>query len=215
MTDSPSEANPETAAAGNEIPEDGAGALAVFAAELASVVGAAEWSAEFATVHVSVDRERWREAITAARDAGLPFFSWLSAIDWSRQVSVGESIEKPDEMHERYQVLARLSSVTSGDGALFVADVPKDDPWIDSLVPVFGGAAWHEREAAEMFGIDFRDHPNLVNLYLPDQFEGYPLRKSFPLLSREVKPWPGTVDVEGMPGAVPSDDDAEDVGEEG
>jgi NADH:ubiquinone oxidoreductase subunit C len=50
-----------------------------------------------------------------------------------------------------------------------------------------------------MFGIDFRGHPNLVKLYLPDAFEGHPLRKSYPLLSRELKPWPGAVDVEGMP----------------
>ena len=62
------------------------------------------------------------------------------------------------------------------------------------------GANWHEREAHEMFGIDFVGHPNLIKLYLPDGFEGYPLQKSFPLLTREVKPWPGTVDVEGMPG---------------
>ena len=48
-----------------------------------------------------------------------------------------------------------------------------------------------------MFGIDFKGHPNLANLYLPEPFEGNPLRKAFPLLTREVKPWPGTVDVEG------------------
>ena len=57
-----------------------------------------------------------------------------------------------------------------------------------------------------MFGIEFRGNPNPVNIYLPDEFVGHPLRKSFPLLTREVKPWPGDVDVEGMPG----DDDDED-----
>jgi NADH:ubiquinone oxidoreductase subunit C len=57
-----------------------------------------------------------------------------------------------------------------------------------------------------MFGIDFRGHPDLENLYLPDAFIGNPLRKSYRLLSREVKPWPGKVDVEGMPG---SDDDGD------
>jgi NADH-quinone oxidoreductase subunit C len=51
-----------------------------------------------------------------------------------------------------------------------------------------------------MFGIVFEGHPKLDNLYLPDGFEGHPLRKTFPLLSREVEPWPGTVDVEAMPG---------------
>ncbi len=78
-------------------------------------------------------------------------------------------------------------------------DVSKEDPRLASLVDVFGGANWHEREAAEMFGIEFEGHPNLTKLYLPDAFEGFPLRKSFPLLSREVKPWPGLVDVEDQP----------------
>jgi NADH-quinone oxidoreductase subunit C len=51
-----------------------------------------------------------------------------------------------------------------------------------------------------MYGIDFTGHPNLIHLYLPGAFEGHPLRKDFPLLAREVKPWPGLVDVEAMPG---------------
>jgi NADH-quinone oxidoreductase subunit C len=73
---------------------------------------------------------------------------------------------------------------------------------LDSLVGVYAGANWHEREAHEMFGIEFVGHPNLANLYLPDGFIGQPLLKSYPLLSRDVKPWPGTVDVEGMPGVA-------------
>jgi NADH-quinone oxidoreductase subunit C len=50
-----------------------------------------------------------------------------------------------------------------------------------------------------MFGINFENHPNLEKLYLPDGYEGNPMLKSFELISREVKPWPGEVDVEGMP----------------
>ena len=60
-----------------------------------------------------------------------------------------------------------------------------------------------------MFGIDFRGHPNQVHLYLPGAFEGNPLRKDYPLLARRIKPWPGIVDVELMPG----DDDSADDGE--
>jgi NADH-quinone oxidoreductase subunit C len=51
-----------------------------------------------------------------------------------------------------------------------------------------------------MFGIIFDGHPGLRHLYLPGEFEGHPLRKDFPLLARLVKPWPGIVDVEPMPG---------------
>ena len=51
-----------------------------------------------------------------------------------------------------------------------------------------------------MFGITFAATPTSRHLYLPGDFEGYPLRKDFPLLARMVKPWPGIVDVEPMPG---------------
>ena len=64
----------------------------------------------------------------------------------------------------------------------------------------YPGANWHEREAWEMFGISFAGHPGLRHLYLPGDFEGHPLRKDFPLLARLIKPWPGIVDVEPMPG---------------
>jgi NADH-quinone oxidoreductase subunit C len=51
-----------------------------------------------------------------------------------------------------------------------------------------------------MYGVAFDGHPSLRHLYLPSEFEGHPLRKDYPLLARIVKPWPGLVDVEAMPG---------------
>ena len=84
-------------------------------------------------------------------------------------------------------------------GITLKSDVDDAAPTIDSLVPIFRGADWHEREAWEMLGIDFTDHPRLRHIYLPGEFEGWPLRKDFPLLAREVKPWPGLVNVEAMP----------------
>lgn len=161
----------------------------------------AEAVVEFDTARIYVDRDNWLSTIRRARDEeGLTFFSWLAGIDWSREVEVGEGVEDPDDLDERFEVMCRLSSVETADAAHFIARVPKDDPSIDSLVPLFGGAEWHERETRDMFGIEFPGNPYPVNIYLPDEFEGHPLRKSFPLLTREVKPWPGDVDVEGMPG---------------
>jgi NADH-quinone oxidoreductase subunit C len=59
-------------------------------------------------------------------------------------------------------------------------------------VDTFPGAAWHERETHEMFGVDFPGHPGgLAPLLLPPQFEGHPLRKEFILAARVAKPWPG------------------------
>ncbi|MDQ4132479.1 MAG: NADH-quinone oxidoreductase subunit C [Actinomycetota bacterium] len=100
----------------------------------------------------------------------------------------------------RFQVLARLHSIDRKLGVILKADLDDDEPRVDSWTPVYPGADWHERETWEMYGFDFVGHPHLTHLYLPSEFEGFPLRKDFPLLAREVKPWPGLVDPEPMPG---------------
>jgi NADH:ubiquinone oxidoreductase subunit C len=153
----------------------------------------------FDTVKVAVDSGDWASALTTARDdLGLIYFSWLSAVDWSSDVQVGDPY--PEEVDDRFEVLATVGDISEGRRVTFSTSLSKESPAISSLVGVYAGANWHEREAYEMFGIDFEGHPNLAHLYLPDSFQGNPLLKSYPLLSREVKPWPGTVDVEGMPG---------------
>ena len=167
------------------------------AAHWAALAGAAEWSDAFRTAKVRVPRERWVEAHRALK-AHLPFFSWLSAIDWSNEVAVGDPVEG-DPVAERFEVISRLADVSAGEAVIVSTDLPGDDLQIDSLSGVYGGANWHEREAAEMFGITFTGHPNPVRIYLPDGFEGNPLRKSYPLLAREVKPWPGAVEVAPLP----------------
>jgi NADH-quinone oxidoreductase subunit C len=107
----------------------------------------------------------------------------------------------------RFQVFARLYNVDQHVGITLKADLPEDDPRVESWVPLFRGADWHEREAWEMYGFVFEGHPGLRHLYLPAEFEGHPLRKDFPLLARLVKPWPGLVDVEPMPGEDATDSD--------
>ena len=180
-----------------ESPSEAAAAPAAGIAErYGEMVGAISATGEFGTARIRVSSESWVDAHRALKEH-LPFFSFLSAIHWSTEVAVGDPPE--EEVDERYEVFTRLSDVTRGEGVIVSTDISKDDPRIPSLVDVFGGANWHEREAHEMFGIVFEGHPKLDHLYLPDGFEGHPLRKTFPLLSREVKPWPGTVDVEDMP----------------
>jgi NADH-quinone oxidoreductase subunit C len=179
------------------------GPLEELAAAVARAVGG-QTAFAFGTAKVKVPADRWTEALRIARDDyGLVFFSWLSAIDWSNRVEVGDPLTEP--VAERTEILAAVSDLTSGHLIIFSTDVDKESPVVDSLVGIYPGANWHEREAHEMFGIDFRGHPQLQKLYLPDGFLGHPLRKSFPLLTREVKPWPGKVDVEGLPGAADED----------
>ena len=106
----------------------------------------------------------------------------------------------------RFQVFARLYSTVRHIGVTFKADLDDDDPRIATLTGVYDGADWCERETWEMYGFVFDGHPHLAHLYLPGEFEGFPLRKDFPLLAREVKPWPGLVDVEQFPDTYQGDD---------
>lgn len=171
--------------------------LQEYADSVAEAVGG-QASIVFDTIKVKVEPANWVSALTKARDElDLVFFSWLSAIDWANETEAGDPLS--EEVEERIEILVTVGDLTDGKRVTFSVDVAHESPAIDSLVDVYAGANWHEREAAEMFGIDFRGHPNLEKLYLPDSFQGNPLRKSYALLSREVKPWPGTVDVEAMP----------------
>lgn len=171
--------------------------LQEFADSVAETVGGSA-DVAFGTIKIRVPADSWSDSLTSARDVfDLVFFSWLSAIDWSNEVESGDSLS--DEVDERFEVLATVGDLTEGRRVTFSTDLSKDSPSISSLVDVYAGANWHEREAGEMFGIQFVGHPNPIKLYLPDAFVGNPLRKSYPLLSREVKPWPGSVDVEAMP----------------
>ena len=153
---------------------------------------------QFDTIKLRVPPDQWVDALTTARDdLDLVFFSWLSAIDWANDVEVGDTLK--EETEERIELLCTVCDLTEGRRITFSTDLPDEKPSVASIVEVYVGANWHEREAAEMFGIEFEGHPDPGPLYLPESFLGNPLKKSYPLLSREVKPWPGTVDVEDMP----------------
>lgn len=95
---------------------------------------------------------------------------------------------------------SQASASPSAPAVILKADLPDENPAVESWIQVYAGADWHEREAWEMFGVMFIGHPDLRHIYLPSEFEGNPMRKDFPLLARRVKPWPGIVDVELMPG---------------
>ena len=88
-------------------------------------------------------------------------------------------------------VVLRLWSPTDRQALVLRTHCPRAAPRVPSLTGVFGGAAWHERATAELFGIGFDGHPDLAPLLLAEGFEGHPLRKDFPLAARAVKPWPG------------------------
>ena len=179
-------------------------------------------------IWVRVTTESWCASIQALKDVhAFDYFCFLSAIDWmpspygrgeddpSGPAPVRDTVIRPGYTggDTRMQLLVRLVNSVTHLGINIKADVPNDSFTIDSICTVFAGANWHEREAHEMFGIGFTGHPDLRNMYLPIDFEGFPMRKDFPLLARMVKPWPGIVDVEPLPGGA--DDEKDGASEEG
>lgn len=124
------------------------------------------------------------------------FLTFLSAIDWS-EFGGGDEGKEDDEGAKRgLEVLVHVYSPDFVVHCNVHVPVDPEQPVCPSITPVFPGANWHEREAHEMFGIVFEGHPRLVNLYLSEDFEGRPLRKSFRLPTRLVKDWPGAKDPE-------------------
>ncbi|MFE5680630.1 NADH-quinone oxidoreductase subunit C [Streptomyces erythrochromogenes] len=147
-------------------------APAVFGAE-----AVAESSYDVLTVDVPVGS--WISALEIARDKlGCTYFDWLSAVD---EPGTGFRICAHVASLENHRVRRLLLRTT----------VPHAAASLPSAVAVYAGAEWHERETFEMFGITFTDHPHLVHLLLPENFEGHPLRKDFVLAARVAKAWPG------------------------
>jgi NADH-quinone oxidoreductase subunit C len=119
----------------------------------------------------------WLAALAFARgDLDCDFFDWLTAVD---------------EAGEGFSVVVHVYSLAGRHHVLVRTLLPRSAPRLPTATGIYRGAAWHERETHEMFGVDFDGHPHLAPLLLPGGFEGHPLRKDFVLAARAAKEWPG------------------------
>lgn len=98
------------------------------------------------------------------------------------------------ELHAVYPLL----SMTNNRRIRLEVSVPDSDPHIPSLVEVWAGNNWHERETFDMFGIIFDGHPALTRILMPDDWPGHPQRKDYPL---------GGIPVEYIGATVPAPDE--------
>ncbi|MGL4173960.1 MAG: NADH-quinone oxidoreductase subunit C [Actinomycetota bacterium] len=140
------------------------------------------------TICIDVPATHWHDVLAAARDVlSLNFFDWLSAVD------------EPDADPPGIDVVAHLVCSSRQPELVRVlvrTRVAATAPELPTVTDMWPGAAWHERETREMFGIHFTGFDDgtglgLRPLLLPDGFEGTPLRKSFVLTARVSKAWPG------------------------
>jgi NADH-quinone oxidoreductase subunit C len=136
-------------------------------------------SEAFGVLVVDVARESWADALRAAREAGAAYFDLLTAYD---------------ELDAGFAVVVHLATPDAREHFMVRTHVPRDDARLDTATAVYAGAAWHERETHEMFGIGFDGNDDLAPLLLPEGFGAHPLRKDFVLAARVAAPWPGDKD---------------------
>ena len=100
----------------------------------------------------------------------------VTAVDWPE---AGE--------HGEFHVYAHFYSIQHKHLIFVRCEIPRDQPEIDTLSHLYPTADWHEREVYDLFGITFRNHPDLRRIFLWEGFEGHPLRKDFEDPTRVVK----------------------------
>jgi NADH-quinone oxidoreductase subunit C/D len=121
---------------------------------------------------VTVAHASWRQVAQFLRDdpaCQYNFLMDLTAVDY---LTMGRT--------PRYEIVAHLYSLPHNQRLRLKAPVPDSDPRLDSLIPVWEGANWFEREIYDMFGFAFDGHPDLRRILLYEGFEGHPLRKDYP-----------------------------------
>jgi NADH-quinone oxidoreductase subunit C len=145
------------------------------------VLPTARVTAAHGLVTADVPRALWVESATRVRDDPCldgSFFDLLTVVD-----------QLPDGL----DVVLRVWSVGLRHAVHLRTSCPRDDARVPTLVPVFAGAGWHERAAAELFGVAFDGSPDTRPLLLPPGGDERPLRKEH-LLAARAAPWPGAQD---------------------
>lgn len=117
---------------------------------------------------LTVAREDIVNACRTVQSAGFNFMSDLTCVDWY-----------PNQ--PRFQVTYHLLSMALKQRIRLCVLVPEGDPSVDSITSVWPAANFYEREVFDLFGVRFGGHPNLRRLLLPEEFQGNPLRKDFPV----------------------------------
>ncbi len=131
------------------------------------------------TLTITVYREKLKEICNFLRvDFDLSF-------DMCKDV-VGVDYQRPDF---RFEVVYNLYSIKNNFRFLLKTKLQESDLRVPSVVDIWPGVNWPEREVYDFFGIIFEGHPDLRRIYMPEDFEYFPLRKEFPLM--------------GVPGSIP------------
>ena len=86
----------------------------------------------------------------------------------------------------RFEIVYHLHCIERNERLRLKCRLPGTDPAIESVTGVWRGAGWYEREVFDLFGVRFLNHPDLRRILMPDDWEGYPLRKDYPITGPRV-----------------------------
>jgi NADH-quinone oxidoreductase subunit C len=117
---------------------------------------------------ITVPREKIIAACQALKTAGYTYLEDLTAVDWY-----------PSE--PRFQITYHMLSFTLKARVRIVARLDSTDASIDSITGIWPAANFYEREVFDLFGVHFGGHPRLTRIMMPDDWQGHPLRKDYPV----------------------------------
>ncbi|HUO46009.1 MAG TPA: NADH-quinone oxidoreductase subunit C [Acidimicrobiia bacterium] len=126
-----------------------------------------EWHLSHGQEVVRVEREQLLELATAAQETGFDMLADVTAVDWYRS------------REPRFDVVINLLSMSHRARLRILVGLARDDTVVPSLVPLWPGANFAEREVFDFFGIVFEGHPDLTRILMPDDWDGFPLRKDY------------------------------------
>ncbi len=124
------------------------------------------------------------------RDHVLPVLSYLKddpelSFDFLADVTVVDYLRLEDPVvRERFAVVYQLLSLKHNHRFEVKARVPEEDPRAPSVLELWKSALWGEREAFDMYGVEFEGNPDMRRLLMPEDYPGFPLRKDYPLHGR-------------------------------
>lgn len=124
-----------------------------------------------------VERDRWREVAVGLLNDGWNMCVDITAVDYLTYQ--GRRTLPAGVVAQRYEVVAAFVSHERRERIRARAQVPADDPTIESLYEVFPGTDYLEREVFDLFGITFTGHPDMSRILMPETWEGHPLRKDY------------------------------------
>ncbi len=130
-----------------------------------------------------ISKFRDQVSLTVKKDRALDVFRFLHdepslSFDFLKDLCGVDYLGKKET---RFEVVYHLYSMEHRHMVRIKVPVSEGDCTVDSVTPVWIGADWHERECFDMYGIDFKGHPDMRRILMPEDWEGFPLRKDYPV----------------------------------